>query len=735
MSTSNLIGRTIGQYRVVEQLGMGGMATVYKAYHPAMERYVALKIPPEYLTRDPNFRARFIREARTLARLEHPHILPVYDFGEEDGLPYMVMRYVDGGTLRELMAKGPLPLDQALRLVREVAEALGYAHRQGVTHRDVKPANVLLDRNGAALLTDFGIAKILDENTELTGAGVALGTPQYMAPEQVQGKPVDARTDIYSLGVVLYEVTTGRRPFAAETPLALAMMHVSESLPLPRQVNPAVPDAVERIILRAMAKDPADRFQTAEELATALQLLSTEPRPAMDPTVSLPAALGEGTLVAPVVPVETGKQPIGPGQSGEPVFEDGTIAQPASPETAPPKRPVEPPPIPSPNPQRSRRMIVLGVGALAVVAIVGLATFALLARAPSAGPATATPAVVLASPTRPTSPSAVNAVALSPVEASPLPSPTLTPDRGAAGGTPAPNTWSARQPMPGTRTNFGAATGSDGRIYAVGGQRGSRALDTVEAYTPGTNRWATVAPMPTARYGLAVVAGPDGRIYAIGGHNSTDLSTVEAYSPKTNNWTTVASLPTARQDLAAVSGPDGRIYAIGGLKGDSPVGAVEVYTPATNTWATVASLPTARSALAAVAGSDGRIYAIGGGPESTAAVEAYTPGTNSWTSVASMPAARSFLAAVSGADGRIYAIGGTNGNPLRSTEAYTPGTNRWSAAAALPVPRSGLAASADLDGRIYVMGGRDTSGPLAGVDVYEPTRTVAAISASPTATP
>jgi serine/threonine protein kinase len=310
---SDLIGRSIGQYRIVEQLGIGGMATVYKAYQPAMDRYVAIKVPPDYLARDPSFRARFLREAKTLAHLEHPHILPVYDAGEDDGLPYFVMRCIEGGTLREMIASGPLPLNQALRIVEEVAEALGYAHRQGVTHRDVKSANVLVDQNGVALLTDFGIAKVLEESNQLTGTGVALGTPYYMAPEQVQGKPVDGRTDIYSLGVMLYELVTGRRPFVAETPLAVAMMHVNDPLPLPRLVNPAVPEAVERIILRAMAKDPADRFQTADEFASALRALlneSTNPPDLTTPFAvsaaaggSLPLAAADDRTVRSVVPV------------------------------------------------------------------------------------------------------------------------------------------------------------------------------------------------------------------------------------------------------------------------------------------------------------------------------------------------------------------------------------------------------------------------------------------------
>jgi serine/threonine protein kinase len=270
-----LIGSTLGPYRVLEQIGIGGMATVYKAYHPATNRHVAIKALPRHLAHDPNFRARFQREAHAIAHLEHPHILPVHDVGEDDGIPYLVMRYTDGGTLSDLIASQTLSIERAVVLISQVAEALAYAHQQGVVHRDVKPANVLIGRDGNALLTDFGIAKIVEETLLLTGEGERVGTPAYMAPEQIQGQPVDARSDIYSLGVVLYQALTGEPPFTAETPLAIMLMHLHNPLRPPRQVNPAIPEALAGMILRAMAKNPADRFQTAAEIAKALHDFQT----------------------------------------------------------------------------------------------------------------------------------------------------------------------------------------------------------------------------------------------------------------------------------------------------------------------------------------------------------------------------------------------------------------------------------------------------------------------------
>ena len=240
----DLVGHNLGPYRLLEQLGAGGMATVYKAYHAAMDRYVAIKVLPQHLARDPNFRARFQQEARVIARLEHRHILPVYDVAEEDSIPYLVMRYTDGGDLNNLIG-GRITTERAVELLAQVAEALGYAHRQGVIHRDVKPANVLIGRDGDALLADFGIAKIYEDTLQLTGEGNMVGTPAYMAPEQLQGKRVDPRTDIYALGVVLYQALTGECPFVAETPLAVAMMHIHNPLRPPHQLNPAIPEEIE----------------------------------------------------------------------------------------------------------------------------------------------------------------------------------------------------------------------------------------------------------------------------------------------------------------------------------------------------------------------------------------------------------------------------------------------------------------------------------------------------------
>jgi len=264
----NLLGSTLGPYQILEQIGLGGMATVYKAYQPGMNRLVALKVLPEHYARDPRFVKRFEREAQVVAKLEHRNIIPIYDYGSHNNITYLAMRYLQAGTVKDILAHGALPLNDVAKLLSDIASALDYAHSQGIIHRDVKPSNVLVDKQGNAYLTDFGIAKVLEGTADFTGSSV-LGTPTYMAPEQTLGKPATAQSDIYSLGVMLYEMVVGKPPYEADTPMAIALMHVHEPLPLPRKIKEDIPEAVELIILKALAKNPKDRFQTANDLARA----------------------------------------------------------------------------------------------------------------------------------------------------------------------------------------------------------------------------------------------------------------------------------------------------------------------------------------------------------------------------------------------------------------------------------------------------------------------------------
>jgi len=267
----DLIGISFGRYHILEKLGEGGMAVVYKAFDTRLETNVALKIiRTEKITSEaaPTVRKRFENEARKTAKLTHPNIVPVIDYGDYLGTPFLVMKYLPGGTLKKLTGK-PMPYIEAINLIMPILEALDYAHRNGIIHRDVKPGNILLTESGEPMLSDFGIAKVLEVGEEtmdqLTVTGVGIGTPEYMSPEQAMGHHVDARTDIYAIGVVLYELVTGRKPFIADTPLAVVIKQTTDTLPSPRSFVTEVPEPVERVLFKALAKNPEDRFKNARE--------------------------------------------------------------------------------------------------------------------------------------------------------------------------------------------------------------------------------------------------------------------------------------------------------------------------------------------------------------------------------------------------------------------------------------------------------------------------------------
>jgi tetratricopeptide (TPR) repeat protein len=283
----DLIGRTLGQYHIVEAVGHGGMASVFKARQPALDRYVAVKVLLPHQAGTPEFRQRFTREAKAIAQLNHPNILPVIDYGQEDDLIYIVMKYVAGGTLADRL-KHPIDLATTTGLIGQIAAALDHAHQRGIIHRDVKPSNVLLDDGEWVQLADFGLAKLLEGDQALTTSGMSMGTPAYLSPEQGQGEAIDRHADIYSLGAMLYEMVTGRLPFTAETPMGVIIKHIYE-LPLsPRTLNPALPEAIEAVVLKGLAKPIEQRYHSAGELAHALQLVVSEaPSLALSPVVGL----------------------------------------------------------------------------------------------------------------------------------------------------------------------------------------------------------------------------------------------------------------------------------------------------------------------------------------------------------------------------------------------------------------------------------------------------------------
>ncbi|MEJ5223610.1 MAG: protein kinase [Anaerolineales bacterium] len=357
--------KRIGRYEIIDELGRGGMATVYRANDPRFEREVALKVLPRELLHDPQFKVRFEREAKTIAMLEHPFIVPVYDFGEEDGQPYFVMRYMTGGSLADRIREhGTLTVAQAARIMEGLCSALDEAHKKGIIHRDLKPANILFDRAGEPCVSDFGIAKITQSQTNVT-AGAMIGTPAYMSPEQAQGETVDARSDIYALGIILFEMLTGRQPYEADTPMGVAVKHITEPVPHILDIRPDLPPGIETIIEKAMAKDREARFQTAGEFSAALTAVAhgMSGEEAIETAASITGAGADKTYV------QAAKTRIGT----RPITQPGGRA---------PSQPVSQPvgqPAAQPAPKKTPAWLwaVIGVVALCLVGGIGVGGFLL----------------------------------------------------------------------------------------------------------------------------------------------------------------------------------------------------------------------------------------------------------------------------------------------------------------------------------------------------------------------
>ncbi len=356
----------LGRYRLQRRIGKGGMGEVWLADDPRLHRQVAIKTLPFHTQGDSEFLQRFEREAHAAAALNHPHILSVHDYGEQplaegQAITYIVMPYVEGGTLadrvKQLAAEQrAMPLDDAIDYLSQAAEAIDYAHEQNVMHRDIKPSNMLLRKGKWILLADFGIARILSDQQHLTQAGVGVGTAEYMAPEQAQGKP-EAASDNYSLAVIAYQLFTGQLPFHADTPYATTIQHITTPPPPPRQINPDIPPAVEQVLLQGLAKDPAQRPPTAHAFVTALKQAASGRMPAMEaPTLAVKDTL----LTPPSVEQQptTPQPPHGPGYSKvQPAPEHGGI---------------------------SRRQVLVGGGAAALLVAGGLGAWAVISRSSAA---------------------------------------------------------------------------------------------------------------------------------------------------------------------------------------------------------------------------------------------------------------------------------------------------------------------------------------------------------------
>jgi serine/threonine-protein kinase len=312
---SALVGRKLGKYTLESQLGEGGMAAVFRSHHPQFNRAVAIKILPPTIGQDPSFRGRFEREGRTIASLNHPSIIRVYDIDEADGLFYMVMDLLPGGTLEARLREGGLDRKWSADVVAKMADALDYAHARGVIHRDTKPSNILLDAEGQPVLADFGIARLVQSEGEpnLTSAGMVMGTPAYMAPEQLNGGQPDARSDIYSLGVVLYQLLAGRAPFTGDT-MAVVTAHLTKQPQALRELQQDLPPALDAVVLQALAKQPEHRFKSAGVFAQALRSAAADLEPGL---VRISSAARE--VVAPTFSGVALPQPSSAGQTTTPM--------------------------------------------------------------------------------------------------------------------------------------------------------------------------------------------------------------------------------------------------------------------------------------------------------------------------------------------------------------------------------------------------------------------------------
>lgn len=311
------IGETVGPYEIISTLGQGGMATVYKAHHKRLDRYVAIKVMHTAFMQDDSFLARFEREARIVARLEHPNIVPVYDFSDHNGQPYLAMKFIEGPTLKRRALKKGLTLEETSHLMTSVADALDYAHARDVLHRDMKPSNILIDLEDRPYITDFGLARIAQMGASTMSADMMLGTPFYISPEQAQGsKDLDSRTDIYAFGVILYELITGAVPFNADAAYAIVYSHIHAKPDLPSVRNPQLPKELDPILLKAMAKNPTDRYATARALMHDFNaVLAAQGRSVPKSPKTLEQDLSTPTLSLSATPTDSAEPQKRPGQT------------------------------------------------------------------------------------------------------------------------------------------------------------------------------------------------------------------------------------------------------------------------------------------------------------------------------------------------------------------------------------------------------------------------------------
>ena len=655
-------GSLFAGYRIDGILDRGGMGLVYKATDAELERTVALKIIAPEHTQNPHAATRFKSEARLAASLEHPNIVPIHRGGEYHGVLYLAMRYVPGTNLRQVIDRGQLGLDRIKRVVRSVASALDAAHERGLVHRDVKPANILI--SGAApheqiYLTDFGLTKKLGSPGSLTQTGAWVGTADYVAPEQIQGGDVDARTDVYSLGCVLYEMLTGSVAYPKDNDMAKLWAHVQDPPPSPRLKRPELVEAFDDVVSRSTAKYPSDRYAKASDLADAVDRAVAE---------------------------QSATRAAGARSTDE---HDVFVPAPTR-GSAPEGRDREPPPTPSPvdgdrsaaaaaAPGRRGARSRLVVAAAGVVVVLGVLAAVLLAGGDGNDEEPSRPAV--AAPVATKLPSDL---AWRPIASPPF------------------------------RRQYAAATAVDGKLIVIGGIGVKESSTTTKIYDPGTGSWTTGPGLPAALHHASAVT-YEGEAVVIGGFIPGEELTSEqsdrVYALRGGSWEPLPSLNHPRAAAAAAVVGD-KIVVVGGQADGKLVRQTEVFDG--ERWTDVAEIPTPREHLAAA--SDGRyLYAVGGrelsADKSSTAIERYDPADDSWTELDRMPQAAGGVSAAY-AGGRVVAIGGEGATAASdAVHAYDIRNERWSRLPALPRARHGVAV-APVGDAVYAIGGATSAGHL-----------------------
>jgi non-specific serine/threonine protein kinase len=685
-----MVGDELAGYRLRGVLGRGGMSVVYEAENPRLGSTVALKVLAPELATDDVFRARFLKESRTAASLNHPNVIPIYDMGTHEDLLFIAMRYVAGQDLRAVLkAKHVLAPEQAVLVCGQAGRALDVAHRHGLVHRDVKPGNILVEHGGDEdepdhiYLTDFGITKHAASRSGLTATGEFMGTIDYIAPEQIQGRPVDGRADIYSLGCVLYECLTGRVPFAKDVDAAVIWAHVEEMPTTPSSLQPTLPREIDEVIGKALAKDPADRYATCREFIAAARGAIGAPA-ATDTGTSHTATILAGPAAAAAAATaaapSVGRDATAPQQT--PSYFPPAPPGPARERTPGGAPPAGPPPGGKPRVRLDRRLVA-GLSALALV-IVAVGGF-LIYRSTTGGSST-------------------------PAASS---SPTTAQQTGWRLG--------AASPFPVQQLH---AAVLDGKVWLAGGLTGSsqgaaaRATDKTEYYDLTSHSWHAGPGLPFAVH-HAMLVSYQGKVWLIGGFLPSGPNLEAAASnkvlyldPAKGHWVTAPPLHHARAAAAAVV-VGNKIVVFGGRTGgkvEAEVKPTEVFDG--KSWHDAPAIPFPGDHLGAV--TDGTYaYAIGGrtlkSSDNNNHLQRFDPATNKWTQLTPLPAANSDMGAVY-VNGQIVTFGGENAFSVFNTvRAYNVATKSWSTLANMAQARHGMGAAV-IGNTIYAIDGASLPG-------------------------